>query len=187
MNRREALSTVSTITGGAILLPQVILSGCDPGPYKYVLFNWGDTELLDEIAEMIIPATRDVPGAKAAQVGEFVQLYVTDCFKTKERSVFIEGFQNLKIKVDTLWGKDFISLKAEEKRQILETLDSESVQFQKQVLPGEPAHFYSLLKNTILFGYFTSEVGATKALRYSPIPGYQKGNVPYNGEKAWAL
>ena len=55
MRRRKVLSTLSVVSGGALLLPPVLFSGCDSGPYKYSLFNWGDTELLNEIADVIIP------------------------------------------------------------------------------------------------------------------------------------
>jgi hypothetical protein len=44
------------------------------------------------------------------------------------------------------------------------------------------------MKELTLLGYFTSEVGATKALRYVPIPGRFDGCIPYKkGDKAWAL
>jgi hypothetical protein len=36
-------------------------------------------------------------------------------------------------------------------------------------------------------GFFTSEPGATKALRYIAVPGHYDGNLPYKkGDKAWA-
>jgi hypothetical protein len=44
-----------------------------------------------------------------------------------------------------------------------------------------------MLKELTLLGFFTSEVGATQALRYLPVPGKYDGNVPYKkGDKAWA-
>jgi len=44
-----------------------------------------------------------------------------------------------------------------------------------------------MMKELTLLGYFTSEVGATKALRYIAVPGRYDGNVPYKkGDKAWA-
>lgn len=187
MKRREALSTIFLITGGTIILPQVLLSGCDRGPYKYKLFNWGDTELLSEIAEIIIPATPDVPGAKAADVGDFIQLYVTDCYKEVDKKIFLEGFQLFKLKIKNQHHDDFISLSSEEKIKIINGLEVEASEFKQHGSSGDPGHFYTLLKNTILFGYFTSEVGATKALQYLPVPGYQKGEIAYNGEKSWAL
>jgi len=38
-----------------------------------------------------------------------------------------------------------------------------------------------------LLGYFTSEAGCTKALRYIPVPGKYVGCISYRkGDKAWA-
>jgi len=43
------------------------------------------------------------------------------------------------------------------------------------------------LKQLTIWGYFTSEVGATKALRYNPIPGRYDACIDYKpGDKAWA-
>ncbi|HAK76772.1 MAG TPA: twin-arginine translocation pathway signal, partial [Runella sp.] len=44
------------------------------------------------------------------------------------------------------------------------------------------------MKELTVTGYFTSEIGATKALEYLPIPGRFEGCVPLKpGQKAWAL
>jgi len=187
MKRREALSTLSVIAGGSMILPQTFLSGCDRGPYPYPLFDWGDMELLNDIAGIIIPDTPDVPGARAANVGDFIQLYVTDCYRAVDQKAFLDGYKEFKLSVKTRFNEEFIDLDPEDKVMVLEKLEEESMVYQQDVRPDEPGHFYGLLKSTVLFGYFTSEIGATKALRYVPIPGYQKGEIPYNGEKVWAL
>jgi hypothetical protein len=45
-----------------------------------------------------------------------------------------------------------------------------------------------MVKQLTIWGYFTSEPGATKALRYVAVPGKYDGNFPYKkGDKAWAL
>jgi len=39
-----------------------------------------------------------------------------------------------------------------------------------------------------LTGYFTSEVGMTKGLRFVKVPGRFDGEFPYQkGDKAWAI
>ena len=187
MKRREALSTLSVITGGALVLPQTLLTGCDRGPYPYMLFEWGDTKMLNDIAETILPATEGVPGAKAANVGDFVQLDVTDCFRAVDQKAFIDGYAALKLNIKTQFDSDFIDLDVEQKRGILAQLEADSEAYQVIKSPKAPGHFYDLLKGSVMFGYFTSEIGSTKALQYLPIPGYQKGEIHYNGENAWAL
>jgi hypothetical protein len=48
--------------------------------------------------------------------------------------------------------------------------------------------FWRLMKELTLFGYFTSEQGATQALDYVPIPGRYEGCIPLKpGQKAYAL
>ena len=44
------------------------------------------------------------------------------------------------------------------------------------------------MKELTVTGYFTSEIGATQALEYLPVPGKFEGDVPLKpGQKAWAI
>ena len=47
-------------------------------------------------------------------------------------------------------------------------------------------HWYTPLEQLTLFGFFTSETGATEVLRYEPVPGEYIGDLDYDGEPAWA-
>jgi hypothetical protein len=50
-----------------------------------------------------------------------------------------------------------------------------------------PAHYFRMMKELALLGYFTSEIGYTQAQRYTESPGRFDPCVPYQpGEKAWA-
>lgn len=50
-----------------------------------------------------------------------------------------------------------------------------------------PAHYFRMMKELALLGYFTSEIGATQAQRYVESPGRFDPCAPYTpGEKAWA-
>ncbi|MEI8059954.1 MAG: gluconate 2-dehydrogenase subunit 3 family protein, partial [Ferruginibacter sp.] len=51
-----------------------------------------------------------------------------------------------------------------------------------------PSHYYTMMKQLTLLGYFTSEIGSKQALRWVPIPGKYDGAYPYKkGDKAWAI
>lgn len=185
MKRRDALSTIGTVGAGSLVLPSLILTGCDPGPYAYSLFDWGDTEILDALAEVIIPATPGVPGAAAAGVGEFIQLMVSDTLEPDHQRIFLDGYANFKVALDSEYRDSFDELDTDIQVTVVEQLEGE---LEKHGNSGSPdPHFYGILKHFVVFGYFSSEIGATQALRYVPVPGEQKGVVPYNGEKAWAL
>lgn len=50
-----------------------------------------------------------------------------------------------------------------------------------------PAHYFRMMKELALLGYFTSEIGATQAQRYVESPGRFDSCAPYTpGEKSWA-
>ena len=51
----------------------------------------------------------------------------------------------------------------------------------------EPPHFFRMMKELALLGYFTSEIGYTKAMRYVESPGRFDPCTPYApGESSWA-
>jgi hypothetical protein len=55
------------------------------------------------------------------------------------------------------------------------------------VTADTPAHYFRMMKELALLGYFTSEIGCTQAQRYVESPGRYDPCVPYTpGEKAWA-
>jgi hypothetical protein len=50
-----------------------------------------------------------------------------------------------------------------------------------------PPHYFRMMKELALLGYFTSEIGYTKAMRYQETPGRFDPCLPYTkGEPAWA-
>jgi Gluconate 2-dehydrogenase subunit 3 len=58
----------------------------------------------------------------------------------------------------------------------------------KYLSPDFPIPYFTMIKQLTLWGYFTSEPGATKALRYVETPGHYDGAYAYKkGDKAFAL
>jgi hypothetical protein len=50
-----------------------------------------------------------------------------------------------------------------------------------------PAHYFRMMKELALLGYFTSEIGYTKAMRYVESPGRYDPNAPHApGDTSWA-
>ena len=47
-------------------------------------------------------------------------------------------------------------------------------------------HWFTPIQQLTLFGFFTSEVGATQVLRYEPVPGEYIGDLEYDGGPPWA-
>src|ERR1700723_477854 len=56
-----------------------------------------------------------------------------------------------------------------------------------QPLGPQPAHYFRMMKELALLGFFTSKIGCTEALRYVEAPGRFDACIPYTpGQPAWA-
>jgi len=188
MNRRDALSRVALLLGGTVVGAEAFLKGCKP-ENKYgesLKFTPEDIAYLDEVAETILPRT-STPGAKDAKVGQFMTVIVNDCYEKKDQDTFLSGMQKLDEASKKKNGKSFMESTAQQRHDLLVELDKEAKDYQKNKKEDDPAHYFTLIKQLTLWGYFTSEPGATKALRYVAVPGRYEGCVPYKkGDKAWA-
>ena len=185
MNRRKALSRVAIIMGGTILGADAFASGLKISTTSITLTK-ADIAFLNEVAETILPATK-TPGAKAAKVGEFMQIMVNDCYETKDQTIFMEGIKKLDEASKQMNGKTFMLSTPAQRTSLLVALDKEAKEYQKTKKWDAPKHYFSMMKELTLTGFFTSEVGATKALRHVAVPGKFIGSYPYKkGDKAWA-
>jgi hypothetical protein len=145
-----------------------------------------DVALLDEVADTILPPTK-TPGAKAAGVGPFIAVMVADVYNPRQQRIFTDGLRTLERECLAQHGTGFMSASAAQRLALLERLDREQYEYQSR--PGATArpHYFRMIKELALLGYFTSEIGYTQAMRYVETPGRFEPCVPYSpGEKAWA-
>ena len=75
MNRRELLRSIALLTGATVVGGEFLLSGCKNPAAGSLQLSPAMINLLNEVAETILPAT-DTPGAKAAAVGDFMKVMV---------------------------------------------------------------------------------------------------------------
>jgi hypothetical protein len=190
MNRRDALSRVALLVGGTVVGGSAFLDGCKSADKKIAAaglpLSKENIAFLDEVAETIIPTT-STPGAKAAKVGEFMNTMVMDCYEEKDQKIFLDGIGKLDEACNKAHNHTFMKATPEHRKELLVALDKEAKDYNKNKKPEDPNHYFSLMKQLTLLGYFTSEVGCTQALRYVPVPGRYEGCIPYKkGDKAWA-
>jgi hypothetical protein len=189
MNRRDAISRVALLVGGTVIGAEFFLSGCK-NEEKYgssVDFNEKDIAYLDEIAETIIPKT-NTPGAKDAKVGAFMAVMVKDCYTEDQQKTFLDGMGTINEASNKKFKNGFMAITPEERKLLLIGVDQEAKDWQKSKKHEDPNHYFHLMKQLTLLGYFTSEPGATQALNYVAIPGRYDACIPYNkGDKAYAL
>lgn len=239
ITRREAVRRVSLLLGGVALVGEsALLTGCRDRAEEVAgatAFSEAEIALLSEVAETILPET-STPGAKAAGVGPFMALMVTDVYDPQEQQTFREGMRKLEEASQRMHRVSFMEATPQQRHALLEQLDREQHRYMQarqdaqnartagldadpedeEVSGGEagdayvpdqrqenttagnvsgavavtessPVHYFRMMKELALLGYFTSEIGYTQAMRYVESPGRFDPCVPYTpGEKAWA-
>ena len=209
MERREAVKYISVLLGGSLVGGSAFLSGCKSTTGKDQQWATEDIAYLDEIAETILPRT-STPGAKDAQVGQFMTVMVNDCYEEGDQKAFREGMDKLNEVSKNKFNAAFMKITPQQRHQLLVELDKEAKEYGKKVADFNSAenkkekdetakgntnykrqqkstHYFTMMKQLTLLGFFTSKPGATQALRYVPVPGRFEGCIPYKkGDKAWA-
>lgn len=214
IDRREAIRRVSALLGGVALVGgSNLLTGCmaqESALGRTATFSPEDIAFLDEVADTILPETK-TPGAKAAKVGAFMALMVTDSYGPSEQKAFRDGMRALDDASLTANKATFVAATPAQRLALLVPLDraqkaerdaneakyrSERERWLNTPTSdvkdvkhpdGPPPHYFRMMKELALLGYFTSEIGYTKAMRYTEVPGRYDPCLPYvKGEKSWA-
>src|SRR5216110_3960387 len=131
------------------------------------------SETVATIAELIIPAT-DTPGARAAQVHRFIDLLLAEWAPDDDRKQFLEGLADVDARARAASAADFLGATEAQRSTILTGLDAEAQERRKAKGDAPPA-FFERMKFLTVYGYSTSEVGATGELHYEVIPGSYSG------------
>ena len=187
MNRRDAVQYISLLLGGTIAGSSYFLSGCKSNNgVVSMAFTPDDINYLDEIADTILPTT-STPGAKAAKVGQFMTVMVNDCYDESDQKIFHEGMNKLDDFSKKNYDSPFMKISAQQRHDLLVKLDNEQKDYMKNKKETDPSHYFRIMKELTLLGYFTSEIGCTQARRYIETPGRFEGCIPYKkGDKAFA-
>jgi glucoside 3-dehydrogenase (cytochrome c) hitch-hiker subunit len=187
ITRREAIKQVTAMLGGVVFVGSGDLLTAVEHAHARVTasrkqigaFTAQDIALLDEVADTILPETK-TPGAKAAHTGAFMAVMVTDTYDEGQQAVFRDGMRKLD-------EASFMTKSPAQRLAFLEQLDREQKGYMDSRAQGAPPHYFRLMKELTLFGYFTSEIGCTQAMRYRETPGRFDPCVPYTpGETTWA-
>ena len=199
MDRREAIQKASLILGYAITGPTLagVLSGCKATPeagFTPVFFSNEQGVLIETLAEIIVPKN-DTLGAKEAGVPQFMDTLIANVYSKEQQEKFIADLSAFDADAKATFGNSFIECGAEEQLQHFEKHHAQAINDATGGGPtgwwnagtGSDKPFVLKVKELVLAGYFTSELGATQALQYNPVPGPFKGCVPLaEVGKAWA-
>jgi hypothetical protein len=182
MNRRQAIKNIGILFGGSFVGAQALLTGCTTRPNGFSL-SGSDLAFINDIGEAIIPATATSGGAKAADVAGFISRFVRDFYTAEEQNIFKNGITAAEKLCRDLFGNDFGKLTSAQQEEVLWALESEAA------TQGNGTHYYMMMKQLVIWTYFTSETAAKQAFEFRPAPGefipvtdYSPGDkLPFHG------
>lgn len=184
MDRRELLKIVALATGGTVIGGEFFLTGCkNPDGGKTGSASDDHIKFLDEVAETIIPKTTTA-GAKEAEVGKFMLTMVNDCYSEADQKIFHEGLTKLDDASDKKFGHGFLKADASGRKELLTSIDKEAKEYMKNKKPEDPNHYFQMMKQLTLVGYFTSKYAMEQVFNFQRVPGRFDGAAPYKkGDK----
>lgn len=194
IDRRELLHRAAMMLGGAVSSSAAlgVLGGCvaippssaqTPAATRFLTPQEAPT--VEVMCEQIIPRT-DTPGAIDAGVPAFIDRMMADFYQDAERATLRAGLARVEADAQASHGKSFPALTSDQQVALMTVYDREQFDWGRAGSSG-PVHFFRIVKELTTLGFFTSEAGATKFLRYDPVPGPWKPDVPYSEiGRAWA-
>ena len=198
MKRRDLLKKVGIGVGALAVSPFTIslLQSCNNDPsWNPNFFKKSDIEFLNELSDLIIPSSVEIPGSKELNLLRFVDIYISRVLSKEEQKTIYNAFDKFQLEylksssLSNIDSKtlnsllDYFFVKNKSKHDIwmsdfMNTKESQSYIF-----------LYSF-RELLVSAFKTNEYIGKNILVYRPIPGEQKGCVDLiettNG-RAWTI
>jgi hypothetical protein len=168
VSRRTAIKALGAGAGGVALLPwlsnegllafsNLQEAGLAPAPKVLAASQFATLETL---VESIIPSDDRSPGAKEARVADYIDLLLSES-DSQVILQWIGGLTALDTQAVTRFGAPFASLDANQADTLLAEISANELD------PHTPLEaFFVMTKHATIEGYYTSEIGIHRELRY---------------------
>lgn len=194
MTRREALKQTGLIAGYALAMPSLatVLQACESQKrpeWQAVFFNKEQADLVTELVEMILPHTRDLPGAWDLGVHSFIDTFVGQVWLKEDQDKLLAGLTEIAQQFPATYNKPFMECSKKEHYELIDKINKEQMDKANEQ-PDDHVYWPPFLKfkELTFLAYFTSEKVGTEILHYDPIPGAYQGCVPISevGKVNWS-
>jgi len=160
----EELTRRDAIKLGAAATVAVSIEGTNAlaqQPTPTTFFTREELALVDELAEMIIPADDHSPGARAAKVAAYIDARLAEAFDAADRTTWRDGLKLIDQLSRQAGSGAFLESTGAQRLALLERIAAHEAKPEK---PEE--HFFAELKSRVVDAYYTSEIGIKQELDY---------------------
>lgn len=185
MDRRQLLKILAA--AGVVSPSIALLSACsNEAPLSTGYFGLSDLQrkAITVLCDLFIPRT-ETPGAVDAGVPSFLEKVITQYYHEGERQNFLNGLAALDQFTAQSEQKAFVNASQEAQTKALTEMmnlaaDYKPIQSKLGIkIIDENAPFFIQLKDMVVTGFYTSEVGMKEELAYLPMPMKWDGNYDY--------
>ncbi len=177
LTRRKAIRNAVLLLGGSISVAQIspLISDVAAMSANYIPKFLGKHhfQMNKRLVDLIIPES-DTPGALTANVHQFIDVMLDGWAAADTQLRFLDNFNNIDRRSMAMTGKIFADANRTQQIKLLEVLDKESFSDNGTDI------FFGEFKALVVFGYYSSEEGASVELRYDRIPGGYRDCIPFS-------
>ena len=177
LTRRKAIRNAVLLLGGSISAAHIspLISNVAAMGSNYIpkFLSEHHFQMTKRLVDLIIPES-DTPGALTANVHQFIDVMLDGWAAADTQLRFLDNFNNIDSRSLALTGKKFSDATGTQQIKLLEVLDKESFSDNGTDI------FFREFKALVVFGYYSSEEGASVELRYDRIPGGYRGCIPFS-------
>ena len=177
MDRRALLRSAILLVGGSVAAVPANALAAAAKPARF--FTAGQFATLSEVADIILPPT-DTPGAKEAGVPGAIDALMTSWASRERQRQFRALLDDIDRTALATGRTAFPALPKDKRVDLVRRYDA------AKFAENDPV--YRRFKELVMTLYYSSEIGATRELRYELIPGkWEPGIEMAPDTRAWAF
>ena len=198
MNRRNLLKKVGLGIGTLAVTPLTVslFQSCKNDlNWNPVFFKKESINFLSELADLIIPSSKEIPGAKELDLLKFVDIYISQVLNNEEQKTFNNSFESFKsecLKKTKLKKIDLNSITELLDFYLVKNKSKHDIWINDFMSSGESLSYIFLnsYRKLLINAFKTNQYIGENILVFRPVPGEQKGCVDLqettNG-RAWTI
>ena len=158
LHRRDLFKALTAAAFATLQLP-----AAEPGAPLF--FTKDEFALLDTLTDLLIPTDDHSPGAREAGVAPYIDRRVAEAFLAKDKDSWRKGLAAINDLSESTCQCSFLKATKQQQTDMLTKVAA------KEHHPEtEPEKFFTQLKQTTAFAYYSSSIGIHQDIEY-------KGNV----------
>lgn len=158
LNRRDLFKVFTAAAFTTLQLPAA-------EPNAPLFFRRDEFALLDALTDLVIPTDEHSPGAHDAGVAAYIDRSVAEAFLAEDKDSWRNGLKSIDELSQSMYGSPFLKINQQQQTALVENI-AKAEDHPKT----EPEKFFTQLKQTTAFVYYSSSIGIHEETNY-------KGNV----------